>query len=193
MENLEGEIWKPIILKDLIFTSEYEVSSYGRVRNLNSCKQLKGWINSDGYRLFALPMLNGRKFFKCHVLVIKAFGINIPKGYVIDHNNSNRTDNRLCNLTVMSNRENCSKERTIKSGLPVGVSVSRQKKKYECRIRIENNKLCLGFYNTIELASNIYQIALSTHEQGKPLSEVFQAVDKYRESINLKPIKRRNA
>lgn len=76
---------------------------------------------------------------------------------VIDHIDSNTLNNSISNLRIVSQRENCSKERVIKSGLPVGVHYRKDLKKYRAKIRINGKQLCLGLYKTIEEASNAYQ------------------------------------
>jgi hypothetical protein len=84
---------------------------------------------------------------------------------VVDHIDSNKENNSLNNLRVITNRENSSKERTIKSGLPVGVCWDKYRNKYISQIRINNKRIHLGRFNTPEEASNAYQNKLNTLNQ----------------------------
>ena len=75
----------------------------------------------------------------------------------MDHIDSDKLNNNVNNLRLVTNRENVSKERTFKSGLPTGVYFHKRNKKYESQIRINGKKKYLGSFNTIEEASNAYQ------------------------------------
>lgn len=77
--------------------------------------------------------------------------------FVVDHIDSNKTNNHINNLRIITNRENCSKEKTIKSGLPVGVSFHKKDKKYESRIQINKKNLYLGSFKTYQEASKAYK------------------------------------
>ena len=56
-------------------------------------------------------------------------------------------------------RENSSKEVTIKSGLPTGVS--KKDNSYESNIKINGKTVYLGRFKEINLASQAYQNALN--------------------------------
>ncbi len=112
--------------------------------------------------------------------------------YVIDHINSNRLDNRLSNLQAITQRANLSKERTLKSSLPCGVWHQKTKKAntyMRATISILNKRTFLGVFKSKETASQAYQIALSIHNKGKSLNDVYKAVNNFRISIGLKPTK----
>ncbi len=76
---------------------------------------------------------------------------------VVDHIDSNTLNNDLNNLRVVTQRENVSKERSLKSGLPTGVSYRDDLKKYRAKIRINKKQIHLGLFNTTEEASIAYQ------------------------------------
>lgn len=194
MEDLEGEIWKPIIYKGVDYTGLYEISNYGNVIALKNNKiKIKGKPLRNGYITTWLSFKGERIQVSTHRLVITCFLGEISDNLVVDHINSIKTDNRLENLNLVTIRTNNSKEKAIISKTPTGVCFQKSKHKtyIVSRISIKLKDYTLGHYKTLGTAAEAYQISLSTHEQGKPLSEVFKAVDKYRESINLKPIKRR--
>ena len=101
--RLKGEIWEPINwIKDKngnLF-EDFFVSNMGRVRrNKRILKQCK---NSDGY----LTVYIGERKYLVHRLVATAFCPN-PKGFpVVDHNDSNKTNNKAINLEWVTIGEN---------------------------------------------------------------------------------------
>jgi hypothetical protein len=166
MENLE---WKPVLYNGI--ETNVEVTRCGRVRRVKV-----DWMQRNrviGEIDFNTLKLN--KNYKCigiqikglklknifvHQLVAAAFldykfG-NFPNE-VVDHIDSNKINNYINNLRVITQRENCSKEKTIKSGLPVGVCFFKRDKNYRACININNKKIHLGYFNTPEEASQAYQ------------------------------------
>lgn len=80
-------------------------------KKLATPKELKGSLLENGY--FAVTIVNGdcRKQCRIHRIVwIAANGV-IPDGYVIDHINNDKRDNRLCNLQLLTPEENSTKAR----------------------------------------------------------------------------------
>lgn len=96
------EVWKKINQSDL-----YEISSIGRMRSLRNNKILNNYINNQGYCVCAIRINGKSKGLRVHRLVAEAF-IEKPQGKdVINHINSNRSDNRVENLEWCTNQENC--------------------------------------------------------------------------------------
>lgn len=91
---------------------EYEVSDLGNIRSLNynrtgETKLLKPGLGKRGY-LNVLLRKNGKtKNFLVHRLVVEAFIGPIPKGLVVNHRNEDKRDNRLVNLEVITQKQNC--------------------------------------------------------------------------------------
>ena len=52
---------------------------------------------------------NGQKGYIVHRFIWECFNGIIPDGKVIDHVNNIKDDNRLCNLQLMTRKENCKK------------------------------------------------------------------------------------
>lgn len=193
MEDLDGEIWKPIIYRGVDYTGIYEVSNLGRVKSLRKNIILKP-ANTKGYSVITMCLNLHQIVVKIHRLVVCCFDRcpNYEKREVIDHVNSIKTDNRLSNLKIVTVRQNCSKEKTLKSKTPCGVTYSYYKDKISIRssIVLKKHRVHLGSYKTIESASKAYNIALFFHEKGKSVGYFLNKVDKYRVSIGLNPVKR---
>lgn len=77
---------------------------------LNEPKELQG-TDVKGYRVVSIR--NGETKMQCrvHRIVWIAEHGMIPEGYVIDHINNNKADNRLCNLQLLTSAENSKKAR----------------------------------------------------------------------------------
>jgi hypothetical protein len=158
----EQEIWKSIPGYE-----NYEASTLGKIRSLNyrglgKIQELKINTTPNGYALTQLVNgLNKRKFL-IHQLIAMTFLDHKPEGHkiVIDHINSDKLDNRLENIQIVTTRQNCSKEKTLKSGLPTGVTSPKRTKKFIARISINGKRQLLGSFSTPEKASQAYQKAL---------------------------------
>lgn len=157
-----------------------EVTRCGKVRRVekdwygkgSGAYQIKyGEINftklkphKDGYKTTNANVKDSKqKTVQVHQLVAAAFlGYKFNRfKLVVDHKDSNPLNNNLSNLRVISHRINISKEKSIKSGLPVGVSYRKSSKKYRSQIRINGKQIYLGSFDTPEEASNAYQNKLN--------------------------------
>lgn len=124
-------------------------------------------LNSSGYKQLKIQV-KGTKgtSVQVHQLVAAAFLDYQFNGFklVVDHKDSNKLNNHISNLQIISQRENLSKERTLKSNLPVGVGWNKKCQKYHAQIRIEGKKKWLGLYATVGEASEVYQSKLKEIE-----------------------------
>ena len=93
----------------------YQVSNLGRARSLDRIdslgrlwkgKILKPFISKSGYQLVSLCKNGKKKALYIHRLVYAAFCGEIPEGLVVNHINEVKTDNRLENLNLMTQKEN---------------------------------------------------------------------------------------
>ena len=100
-EDLENEQWKKI------YDYNYSISTYGKVRNDNTLLLLKPSL-ACGYYKVRLSKDGIVKDMIIHNLVYCVFHdmLNIPDGYVINHINACKTDNRLENLRLITLSEN---------------------------------------------------------------------------------------
>jgi hypothetical protein len=156
------EIWKDI--KD--YEGHYQVSSLGRVKSLKYGKEriLKQAIEGGGYLQVVLSNNKKNAKYKVHKLVCIAFLGHIPNGMktVVDHRNGIKTDNRLENLRLVTNRENSTfgflkKETSSKF---TGVSWSKQANKWRAKIMLNGKLKHLGDFKCELPAAFAYNKAL---------------------------------
>jgi hypothetical protein len=153
-----------------------EVTECGRVRRITVDWMKKKYkigdvdfsklkLSHDGYQSISIKIkgLNNRTIL-AHQLIASAFLDYKFQGnkLVIDHIDSDKLNNKLNNLRVITNRENSSKEKTIKRCFPVGVYFHKKTKKYKSEIKINKKTIYLGLYLTPEQASIAYQNKLKS-------------------------------
>ena len=143
----------------------YQVSNLGRVKSLPRKGRLSEKItigsNDGGYRKIGLRKDKNRKQFRVHQLVAQAFLDHTIDNYtmVVDHIDNDKTNNKLSNLQVVTQRQNSSKD-TKGTSKYVGVSWSKSSKKWCSEIAINGKSKYLGLFTCEEEASKAYQDAL---------------------------------
>ena len=88
---------------------------------------------------------NGQKGYYVHRFVYECFNGIIPDGEVIDHVNNIKDDNRLCNLQMMTQQENCKK--SAKRRDYTFVSKNHQNKKCVKATNSDTNEV--SYYNSM--------------------------------------------
>jgi hypothetical protein len=105
------EIWKDISE----YEGLYQVSNLGRVKSLGRYINKTQWLpekikatgdNGNGYKIVNLYKNNKGKMFYVHRLVAKAFLGDIPLGYEVNHIDFDKSNNKLCNLEIVSRLDN---------------------------------------------------------------------------------------
>ena len=149
------------IFKDIPgYEGMYQVSNLGNVKSLKYNKErvLKQCTDSNGYYHVTLCGLINKKI-KIHKLVAMVFLGHKPCGYeiVVDHINNIVTDNRVENLQLISNRENCSKDKIGFTSKFIGVFLRNGSDKWISSIKIKGKTKHLGRFNTEIEASKAYQ------------------------------------
>lgn len=111
VENLPGEIWKPLILEKYDLSLYYHVSNKGRIKTLHTNNQsftsLVTQKVSYNYRHSVGLSFNGiRKEFSVSFLVATLF-VDNPNNYkVVHHISDNPEDNRSSNLLWVNPKKN---------------------------------------------------------------------------------------
>lgn len=82
----------------------YEVSSYGRVVNIHTHRDLTITPNKDGYVYVNLSCEGVKSKLLLHRVVAKAFFVNYREGYEIVNINHNQSDNSVANLHLSPKR-----------------------------------------------------------------------------------------
>lgn len=166
------------IFKDIKNYPDYQVSQLGIVRSLKhgKIKILKGHYNYKGYKSVVL-FLNGiKKSITVHQLVASVFLNHTSDGttkIVVDHINNIKTDNRLENLQLITNRENINKSKKEGTSKHVGVHLNKHSKKWQSQVTFNGRSIYLGLFEKEIDASNIYQQALNQIDKGLDLNLIY--------------------
>ena len=147
------ELFKPIDGYD-----NYFVSNFGNIKNSKTNRILKPSTHRQGYKLVVLHKNGKSKNFTVHRLVGIAFLENPDNKPVIDHIDENKSNNNVKNLRWCSQKENFAnqgKYKNNKSGFK-GVSFHKPLNKYVAHISINSKLKHLGYYETAEEASKVY-------------------------------------
>lgn len=159
-----NEIWKAIPG----YETTYHVSNLGRVKSLwfNKERIKRIHLNIHGYYMVQLNKDSKGKSFDVHKLVAMAFLNHVPNKYtlVVDHINEIKTDNRVENLRLITNRENSRRNRTNYVSQYKGVCFDKWNNKWISRILIDGKRYHLGGYKTELEASIAYQNKLKKIE-----------------------------
>ncbi len=178
VENLEGEVWKPIPE----WEGWYEASSLGRIRSVDRFvnynrkgffaekkgKLLVQSLNSRGYNIIGITKNGKFKTYAVHKLIMNTF--SGKSGLTIDHINGDKLDNRLINLEHVDLRENISRyiESTGVNKNDIGVKKS-SKNRFISRIWHNNKRFYLGIFKNKEEAGVAYQKALKKIKNGNAI------------------------
>lgn len=89
----------------------YAGSKNGNIINIIKQIPNKGNKQRNGYSNISVRKhgQSGVKGYLVHRFIYECFNGIIPDGKVIDHINNNKEDNRLCNLQLMTQQQNCNK------------------------------------------------------------------------------------
>lgn len=141
------EIWKTI--EDF---KDYKISNLGNVKSFKNNKELilKTQLTKKGYKKLSLSNGKIQKHFLIHQLVAIYFLNHKPNGMekIIDHIDNDKQNNNVSNLRIVTNRENCSKDKKNKTSKYIGVSFDKFRNKWSAEIRDKEKRYKLGRFNT---------------------------------------------
>jgi HNH endonuclease len=105
----------------------------------------------EGYRIIRYK---GRGY-KAHRLAWLYVHGSLPVGQ-IDHINGNRSDNRIDNLRIVSQRTNMQNQVRHREGRLIGATWMPNEKKWISRITIDKKTVSLGYFQTEQEAHEAY-------------------------------------
>lgn len=178
MEN-STEIWKDIVG----FEGLYQISNYG---NIKSCKRLvnakfgsKRLVNErllslgkdkDGYLMAILCQDATKKTVKIHRLVADAFIDKIDGKNLVNHIDSEKSNNLVSNLEWVSSLENnCHSRLNMKSSSRyTGVSFHKKDNRFRATATINGKKVNLGnFKNEVDAYNKRLKFFKDNHIENK--------------------------
>ena len=132
----------------------YKEDSLGLIRLSKNNKP--GYVGKNGYRYVSIDSI---EYLEHRLVWILHFG-PINKTLIIDHINGNKEDNRISNLRIGSQSQNCQNRRKAssrsKTGV-IGVSIKKRKGKIKYRAAIKiKGKVIERLFDDIEQARDFY-------------------------------------
>jgi hypothetical protein len=87
--------------------------------------------------------------------------MNEPKGFMVDHKNNDSLDNRKANLRAATRSQNCQNvpKRKNASSQFIGVSFSKEEKKWRSYITFKGKRIYLGYFHNEIDAARAYDAA----------------------------------
>lgn len=153
-----------------LFKYNPDDGSFERIKT-TAPKAIKGMVifgskNSVGYLLISV---DSKTFVAQRLAWIISNG-TIQSGLQIDHINRDRSDNRLCNLRLVTHMENAhnQKLRTTNKYGYTGLFLHPQSKKWQASIVVNYKRIHLGCFDTLEEASAAYATAKEIYHPSSP-------------------------
>ena len=153
------------VYKDVIgYEGIYQVSNLGNVKSFRYGKerQMKQSKDSSGYLVIGIRLNNVPKIRRVHQLVAESF-LNHRRcrlKLVVNHIDFNKTNNKVDNLEIVTQRENSNQKHLKSSSKYIGVSWSESRNKWIALIYLNGKHKNLGRFNNEIDASEAYQKAL---------------------------------
>jgi hypothetical protein len=131
---------------------EIEYKSFGNIKVGNDGsvitkrKGINFGYNQHGYCRVSV----GNKMMSIHRIVAHLFlDLDIEKQEnQVDHIDGNKSNNRIENLRIVTNRENSSNRESHRNGRLVGCSFIKKTNKWKSQIRVNKKRIFLGYFDT---------------------------------------------
>lgn len=161
---MESDTWKDVVG----YKGHYVMSGNGAVKSIKFNKEriLKHYLSVRGYYKVGLCLNGKQKNRDIHQLMAETFLGHIPDGtnkLVVDHIDTNKFNNNINNLRIVTNRENCNLKHIKSSSIYTGVCFNKTRNKWIASIVINGKLKHLGAFNIEEEASQCYENALFSH------------------------------
>lgn len=101
-----------------------------------------GRTTSNGYRQIKY---NGKLYME-HILIWVLFGNELPKGFLLDHINRIKDDNRIENLRIATRSQNIANSSIRKNCKSKYKGVIFNCNKWQARISVDNKRISLGYF-----------------------------------------------
>ncbi len=163
---MDIEVWKDVPG----YEGEYQSSSLGRIKSLkfNKEKILKQSIMPNGYLFVTLSRDNIKEVKNVHQIIAMSFLNHKPNKWniVVDHLDNIRSNNKLDNLQLVPQRENCWKDRKSTSSKYIGVYWNKSNNCWTSSIKVNGKNKIIGSFDDEEIASKSYISALENLKLG---------------------------
>ena len=143
----------------------YEVSWWGRVRNIDTSRILKPQSSGNGYLIVRLSKNGKAKNHNIHQLVAREWVPNPGEKRCVDHTDGSRTNNNWENLRYATHSENSRnmKRHTDGSSIYKGVSYNKALNKWQATIHLNGKSKHLGVFTDDREAAEAYNAAAIEH------------------------------
>lgn len=169
-DSFTQEQWKPVPILDL----DYKASDQGRI--MGPSGTILKYRIIKGYSIVTVTTRAGRDQGRVQRLVASAFLKDFNELPEVDHLNGKKSDNRLCNLRMVTrifNQRGYQSPTKGSSSVFRGVSRNGRSKKWLARIGINRKTITIGsFSNEIEAATAWNRKALSLGYHENALNDV---------------------
>ena len=126
-----------------------------------------GGLSAEGYICIKIK----GKTHKLHRVIWEHIYGKIPKGRQIDHINGIRSDNRLENLRLATAKQQAQNRKVRSDSVSgaSGVSFSKQHHKWKASISVNGVKVHLGYFDCIEEAKKVREMAKNQYHTFNPV------------------------
>lgn len=170
------------------FEGIYLCSTFGRVKNSVTGRILKHTNHTNGYDYVGLSKNKKRHTKVVHQIIAEAWLNHKPCGQkiVVDHKNGVKTDNKLYNLQLITQRHNSLKDKKNQKSGYSGVCWNNQNKKWQVRPRLKGKKFHVGYFDCPKYANKVYNHFTNyIDNQNYKLEDLNELKIKYKNTINL--------
>ena len=185
----------------------YAAAEDGTIINIEKKKKLVGNKKHNGYLSCSVKSKNcdKQKTVECHRFIWECFNGKILDDKVIDHCNDDKMDNRLCNLQIMTQQQNCLKSAKKRDYSFVGKNCANKK----CVKAINKDTGETTYFNSmysikqhlginaglVKMVAEGLNYCKSARSKIDGYSYTFEYIkkedlpDNYKKSANIRPIK----